>query len=285
MDESTDAGIGCNPDIIVYHIGTGHVHAAGYHYIATYLIVMSNVAQVIDFCMITNDRIGQSPSVYAGIGSHFHIISNYQPAYLRETEPISILVLLKTEPGTAKHCTSLDVASFAKDYTIIDTHIAVYHATSAYACLANDAIRSDIYILTHLRLCINNGSRMDTWLRTLHKEGISNLCQGTFGVLYHNEDFTRYGQHTLIHQHDVGFAILYYLLTVRILGLHPVECCLIDVCHISQIINISSGSLPIDTHHFISKERQQLAQCYLCFLHLATIFSLHKSSAGIGVPL
>ncbi len=45
--------------------------------------IMGNLHQIIDLGPLADNRIGQRPAIYSGVGADFHIILHHNPAELR----------------------------------------------------------------------------------------------------------------------------------------------------------------------------------------------------------
>ena len=78
-----DAGLTAHHDKISQLATAGNTHLRSNQATSANVNVMCYLAEIINLCACTNNGVGSSPPIDAGIGAHFHIVFDNYGAKLR----------------------------------------------------------------------------------------------------------------------------------------------------------------------------------------------------------
>ena len=125
----------------------------------THVYVVPDLDEVINFCIVANDRAGNFGAVNAGIGLYFYIVAQNHVANLRDFLVASV-VKCKPEAVRADFSPGLQNNVIFQYALLADNDLRV-----------NVAVLADGYIFANVTLRENNGIVAD--LRTVLNNGIS----------------------------------------------------------------------------------------------------------------
>ena len=157
--------LACQNDPVADFRRAGHPDLGAHNTAHTYVYVVPDLDEVINFCIVANDRAGNFGAVNAGIGLHFYIVAQNHIADLRDFLVASVV---KCKPETVR-------ADFSPG---LQNNVIFQYALLADNDLrVNVAVLADGYIFANVTLWENNGIVAD--LRTVLNNGISpdrNIC-------------------------------------------------------------------------------------------------------------
>ena len=121
---TTDRALCTNDRTARYANTTGHSCVAPDPYVVT------NLNQVVQFDTVFNHRVLQSASIYAGIGTNFHVIADFHRPELLNLFPC-ISIGCKAKTVSADHCAGVNDASITYDAIFANGHTGLEHRIDA----------------------------------------------------------------------------------------------------------------------------------------------------------
>ena len=99
-----------NPNIVLNDIRSGYIDTTCDSDIAANYIVMSDMTEVVNLSIVTDDSVRQSATIDACISAYLNIVSYNNATDLGKPEFISFLISFKTKAFSTNHGTWFDIA-------------------------------------------------------------------------------------------------------------------------------------------------------------------------------
>eukprot|EP00963_Diacronema_lutheri_P004828 scaffold360_cov374-Pavlova_lutheri.AAC.45 len=111
--------------------------------------VVSDLHQVVELAVITDDGVSPAPSIHARVGSDFDVVSDDHAQLLRFLHHVSSLVHVESEAVLSHTHAVVQQAPFAYR-TVVHAHVEAQLRASSDACVcANHASWSDMDVCAH----------------------------------------------------------------------------------------------------------------------------------------
>jgi hypothetical protein len=148
-----DTGLSAHHYIFTKFSRTCHERTPGQNAIFTYLNIMRNLHEVIQFCAFTDNCRAKSGAVDRGIRTDLYIILNDNITDLRNFFVIIFRVRGKTKSITTNNSTGVNSAVISDLAIVVDLYASKKSAVVANCYMfSNITVRIDLYIISNFHI-------------------------------------------------------------------------------------------------------------------------------------
>jgi hypothetical protein len=148
------SGLAADNDVVFEHAGSGYAHLPCDNAVRTNPYVVPNLAEVVEFAAVSNDRFAHDRAVNAGARAQFHTISNANAAKVWNFGPSQCpwMGWYKTKSVGTKDHIGMNDAVFSHNGSRVENYTRI-----------DNASRTDDYVFSKLSSGRNFGTSIHSF--------------------------------------------------------------------------------------------------------------------------